>query len=216
MNRIISFKKPHLLLVIGLLTIIILILLGRLIAYKKAIANATFVNNYELITDLSIAEKRIDALKRKQQIGIETAHCFIPDNLLLDINTMKSVNLKNVLNGRTSLLYRFTESSCLECVIEDLKSLNLIADNLSEKIVIIGGYETVRSFKAFTNNMDLKFRCFNFPPSLDIPMETETNATDTPYFMVVKPNLEIIFPYVRDGKDQTEKYLDRISRYIDN
>lgn len=214
MNKIINFKKQQLPLVIGLLTIIILILVGRVIAYKKAFANATFANNYELITDLSIAEERIDGFKRKQLLEIQTAHYFIPDHLLCDINTMDNINLQNVLKG-TSLLYRFTESSCLDCVIQDLESLNLIADNLgADKILVIGGYENVRTFKAFANPMDLKYRCFNYPPSLDIPMQTDTSGTDVPFFMVVNPNLEILFPYFRDNKVQNEKYLDRISTYF--
>jgi hypothetical protein len=184
------------------------------IAYRKALASTTFSKNYELLTSLKVAEKRIEGFKQKEILEIQTAHSFIPNHLLHEINSGDSIYLQNVIKT-TSLLYRFTQSSCLDCVIQDIESLSLICDRLGvDNIIVIGGYESNRALRAVVSSLDLKYKCFNYLPPLDIPLQTGENGNNVPFFIVVKPNLEILFPYSRDDKTQNDLYLDRISLYF--
>jgi len=210
-----EYRKFIPILVLFGLIFIIFILIGRVIAYRKAFESTTYNNNYELLTSISIAEKRIDGFKQKEILEIQTAHAFVPNHLVFDINTGDSVYLQNIIKTST-ILYRFTQSSCLDCVIQDIESLNLIRDRIREdNIIVIGGYESNRAFKAFASSLEMKFRCFNYLPPLNVPLQTEENGNNVPFFMVVRPTLEILFPYSRDDKTQNDKYLDRISQYFE-
>ena len=209
------YRKSMPLLVLFGLVFIIFILIGRVIAYRKVIASTTYSNNYELLTSLRIAELRMDGLKQKEIWEIQTSHSFIPNHLLSDINTGDSVYVQNIIKA-TTILYRFTQSSCLDCVIQDIESLNLFRDRIGEdNIIIIGGYESNRAFKAFASTLDMKFRCFNYLPPLNVPLQTEENGNNVPFFMVVRPTLEILFPYSRDDKTQNDNYLVRLSQYFE-
>lgn len=196
------------------LTIISLFLIGRIIAYRKAIASNTLRKNYEILTDLSIAESRINGFKHKELLEIQADHCFLPNHLLYEIETYDSIYLSRIIQN-TTLVYRFTQASCISCVIEDLESLNTVSDSIgTNRIIVIGGHESTRDLKAFINPMNLDFKCFNFAESLNIPLQTDLNENDVPFFMVVQPGLEVLLPYIRDDGDQNKKYLDRVTQYL--
>lgn len=80
--------------------------------------------------------------------------------------------------------------------------------------MVIGGHESTRDLKAFLSPMNLQFNCLNSTDPLSISLQSELNKDDIPFFMIVQSNLEVIFPYIRDNKDQNEKYLDRVIQYF--
>jgi hypothetical protein len=66
MSISINYRKRLVPLVLCVLIFLILVLIGRVIAYRKALASTTFSKNYELLTSLKVAEKRIEDLSRKR------------------------------------------------------------------------------------------------------------------------------------------------------
>lgn len=196
------------------LTIVTLFLIGRIIAYRKALASDALIKNYEVLADLSIAESRINGFKQKELLEIQADHCFLPDRALCEVETYDSVNLSCIIKN-TTLVYRFTQASCISCVIEDLEALKMISERIDRsRIIVIGGHESTRDLKAFLNPMHLHFTCLNYAKPFSIPLQTEVNKNNVPYFIVVQPNLEVLFPYIRDNGDQNKKYLDRVMQYL--
>ncbi len=200
------------------LAIVAIILLGRVIAHRKHLASITdqyYQTTGEIDARLILAETRLVGFKRKEMLELRTAHSIIPDLKLVEAISGDTVLLSSI-TGKHLLLYRFSESSCIDCVIKDIEALKKLSKRVPpEQIIAVGNYSSSRSFKAMINSYSLSFLAYNYTFPLGVPLQSENYDNDVPFYLVIRPDFEVILPYSRDDEIQNQKYLERIAEFFE-
>lgn len=195
--------------------IIILIVLNSILAYKIK------SNSNEFTTIYSLVNKKMD--KNKTQL-LTFEHNFIREkeneNLKLNSNIElidiegKTVLAKDIFKTN-SLVFRFSELNCGECIDAEIDALVNSKDKIKKDVILVAYYQTPRDLFVFYKELQKKgminFKMYLSPDKgLAIPID----KLNMPYYFCVNGNLIMnnFFIPQKEKPNLSEVYLDYTSK----
>lgn len=139
---------------------------------------------------------------------------YLDSTIIISDVRNKKIPLKELIDT-PKLIYRFSETSCMPCVLNDASILNELSDSIGvDNIILISKFDKINRLKIFHNQNGLKYRSYNYTNRFGISLETDT-LRESPFFFILNPEMKIQFAY-NTLPDHSIKspYFKRILQYF--
>jgi hypothetical protein len=196
---------------ISYIIIIILIILNSILAYKIKSNNNDFITIFALLNE-KLNKNKTELLTFEQnfiQQG-ENENLELDGNLpLIDIEG-NTVLVKDIIKAN-SLVLRFSELNCEECINAEIDALVNKKDKIKKNVILITYYQDRRNmfvfYKDFQNKGLANIKMYLLPnEALLIPMD----KLNIPYYFCVNSNLKMnnFFIPQKNKPTLSKVYLD--------
>lgn len=175
---------------ISYIIIIILIVLNTVLAYKIKSNNTEFTSIYSVLNN-KLDKNKSEALTYEHNFIWEKEN----ENLQLDANLElidiegKPVLAKDIFKTN-SLVFRFSELNCRECIDAEIDALVNSKDKIKKEVILVAYYQTPRDLFVFYKEFQKKgltnIKMYLFP---DKVLPTSIDKLNTPYYFCVNSNL---------------------------
>lgn len=151
--------------------------------------------------------------KEKYEQTIFSENDTIDNIALTDINSGKRP-ISDLLDSE-KLIYRFYESTCVQCVEDELKILkNIEAQIGSDKIMIISDFPEINRFRALISRIEIKAPIFIYRDKINLSIDQDDDHHIATFF-VVNPDRTVDLVYKSGGTQNIEDpYYQRILKYF--
>jgi hypothetical protein len=148
------------------------------------------------------------------------AQCLFSENIKIsDVNlinpTSNTIALSEVVSN-TKLIYKFYNSSCVQCVEDELDIVKQISDSIGvNNVIIISDYDNINRLSALIFRKKIQSSYFICREKFELPIEYDERAI--PAFFLLDSDLRTKFVY-KTGGDQniTDAYYNRVIKYFRN
>lgn len=124
------------------------------------------------------------ALFQKYEIS-SSGNSILQDITLESIHGNKT-SFETVVN-KTYLIYRFTESDCIDCMEQQFLYIQELLSNMNfDNIILIGNFPSRHNIEAFKETFGIEWPVFNYTEKLNLPIED----LNLPYFFVVNSDMK--------------------------
>ncbi|OQP61072.1 hypothetical protein A3860_04970 [Niastella vici] len=188
-----------------ILSIVNVLLLGHIHAYKKEVS----LDEKYLRDDKNILENRVI-------FQVKSSNDRVATTAMLKDENRNTHALSDIINNKDKFVLRFTENNCHSCVESMFRQLSEPAIGLKkEDVIILVSYSNMNSLKHLLEkyrfdghiyNIDEKEMADNFAEKLNVP-----------YFFVIKADGTERMAFFPEGPilyDLTEEYLKIVSETL--
>lgn len=184
------------------------------ILFNSQVRKALNKSIIDLRSDLNDCEYNSKRNKEKYIQCLFSENKNISDVYLVG-STYDSILLSRVINS-TKLIYRFYESSCVQCVEEELNLTKQLADSIgANNIIILSDYNNINMLSAIINRKNITSSYFVFNKKFELPIEYDENAM--PSYFLLDANLRTKFVFKTGGHQNiVDPYYKRIIWFFKN
>lgn len=151
---------------------------------KKEISAGT---TNELLTDYILLQSKLSSFNLNNNITVE------------DISG-KKILLSNILESNKMIVYRISESYCMECIKAQFPFLNILSEKLGKKhLLLLTSFSSLKDFKIFMQTNKISIPAYNIQQadlaylpieSLNFPYYFESNRNNNIQYVFI-PQKEI-------------------------
>lgn len=185
--------------------IFVVIISGQFVILHAMSGNISKMNKH--IGDITI----VKSVMAYRNIELPTLGQKLPNELKLTSVTTQHTT-KEVLSGRKTLVYNFTQMQCKMCIESQIKALKSIFGNDTTNVVLLANTTNYRDLFVLSHTYNIKYPIYKLEGSLKLP----TDTLMMPYFMLVDEDLRIVnvFITMKERMNYSIAYLKSMYRYF--
>ena len=118
--------------------------------------------------------------------------------------------MHDIINSST-LVYRFSETHCNDCIEEQFMTLKNIDYRKPENVILLSSFSSIKKIRILKDTYELKYDLYNLR-GINIP----SDSLSKPYFFVIDPDLTChsFFVPISELPLLTRQYLSTVKQKI--
>jgi hypothetical protein len=153
----------------------------------------------------------IELYKLGKSLNDQFSGRIAPDIVCRD-STKHTVNLSDLIAGKKTLIYYYSELHCSSCYEKQLELLEKSFSETTYPVIVLASYSSHRHFSVYIKNTPYNLPVYQIEHKV---FDRFVEDRGTPYCFVLNPDMTAAYFYIpNDYPEINKQYLERIKKLL--